>query len=166
MGKRSRSKQQEAKEARQTQRAELGQKSWRERMSAAADAAAERSKRERPAAPWDPFPLSELLIFIGILFIGAGMVVGLRSGQGQMVGAVGLAIACLGALENVIREHFAGFRSHAGLLAGVAALVAIGIAANTGASVPLRIGISLAVGAFAYFPLRRAFLARSGGRRL
>jgi hypothetical protein len=70
---------------------------------------------ERPNAPWHPFPLSELLILVGII----GAVI--AWGRGVQHGGTGLlvaSIACvmLGTIEVTLREHLSGFRSHAILL--------------------------------------------------
>jgi hypothetical protein len=71
---------------------------------------------ERPDAPWHPFPLSELLILVGII----GAVV--AWGRGVSHGGPALliaSIACvaIGTIEVTLREHLSGYRSHATLLA-------------------------------------------------
>jgi uncharacterized membrane protein len=70
---------------------------------------------ERPNAPWHPFPLSELLILVGII----GAVI--AWGRGVQHGGTGLLVASivcvmLGTIEVTLREHLSGFRSHAILL--------------------------------------------------
>src|ERR671922_1410382 len=77
---------------------------------------------ERPPAPWGSFPLSELMILIGIVLIVWGVVNG-RDGQDRFI--AGLAVASLGGAELALREHLAGYRSHSTLLAGGAAFVAV-----------------------------------------
>src|SRR5919109_916684 len=80
-----------------------------------------RRSGERPPAPWGRFPLSELLILLGIVLILWGGLSG-RDGEERIV--AGLVIASLGGGELALREHLAGYRSHSALLAGVAAFVA------------------------------------------
>src|ERR671922_2296263 len=76
---------------------------------------------ERPPAPWGSFPLSELMILIGVVLIVWGVLSG-RDGQDRFI--AGLAVASLGGAELALREHLAGYRSHSTLLAGGGAVVA------------------------------------------
>src|SRR4051794_12312887 len=69
---------------------------------------------ERPPAPWGNFPLSELLVLVGIVLIGWGL---LSGKQGEERLAAGIVIAALGGAELALREHLAGYRSHTTLLA-------------------------------------------------
>jgi hypothetical protein len=69
---------------------------------------------ERPEAPWHPWPFSELLILVGAI----GTIVGFSTGATATLFA-GLGAVVLGTLEFTIREHRAGYRSHAALLAAV-----------------------------------------------
>ncbi len=69
---------------------------------------------ERPDAPWHPWPFSELLILVGAI----GTIVGFASGAPWTLFA-GLGAVLIGTLEFTIREHRAGYRSHAALLAAV-----------------------------------------------
>lgn len=129
-------------------------------------AAAERSISERPPAPWDPFPLAELGILIGMI----AMLVGWFAASGDVSRALiagGFTLAALGGLDTVFREHFNGYRSHAGLIAGMlmvavlfltTALLNIGIAP--------RAAIAIAVFGLAFTALRRDFIRRSGGKRV
>jgi Flp pilus assembly protein TadB len=78
-------------------------------------------ENKRPQAPWHPWPLSELLIFVGLI----GVVVWwLRGAQGSaaLIGASVAAVA-IGTLEFVLREHLAGYRSHTVLLAAIPVIV-------------------------------------------
>jgi hypothetical protein len=70
---------------------------------------------ERPQAPWHPWPLSELLIVVG----GGAILFALANGPERSVAAllVGLGAVAIGTLEVTLREHLAGYRSHAMLLA-------------------------------------------------
>src|SRR3954453_6261097 len=77
---------------------------------------------ERPAAPWGNFPLSELLVLVGIVFIAWGALSG-KGGEKRLAG--GIVIAALGGAELALREHLAGYRSHTSLLSGVAAFAVV-----------------------------------------
>jgi len=77
---------------------------------------------ERPPSPFGGLPVSEIAIFAGAV----GAVVGFIQGGGIAL-VVGLIVCTLGVVEVTAREHFAGFRSHASLLAAIPA-VAAGIA--------------------------------------
>lgn len=71
---------------------------------------------ERPQAPWHPLPLSELLIFVGLI----GVVVGVARGEsGLPVVAAGVGAICVGTLDFSFREHLSGYRPHTTLLATV-----------------------------------------------
>ncbi len=120
---------------------------------------AERKAEERPPAPWGSFPLAELVILAGIVLLAAGFF----GGDTTMLG-VGLVLGALGGLEVSVREHFAGYRSHTTLLAGVAfVLVLGGLLFLT--HLILAICLAAAAVAFlaAFLALRRAFRRASGG---
>jgi hypothetical protein len=67
----------------------------------------------------------ELCVLAGIVLIVLGL---LNSGsdRGRAMLLCGLALGSLGGLDTAAREHFAGFRSHSMMLAGVPA---VGVAA-------------------------------------
>jgi len=118
-----------------------------------------RRTEELPPAPWGSFPLAELTILAGIV----ALAIGVFGGHSTAIG-VGVVLAGLGGLEVAIREHFAGYRSHTTLLAGmVFVLVTGGLFYLAG----LILAICLAVGAVAFgasfIVLRRAFQRASGG---
>jgi hypothetical protein len=122
-----------------------------------------RSASERPQAAWGSFPLSELVILIGILVMVWGFLSG--EGQGPERVAAGLLIASLGGGELALREHLAGYRSHSALLAGVAAFVVVtAIALAFG---PVKLWVLLLTGvpvfAAAFYAMRELFKRRSGG---
>jgi len=121
------------------------------------------SASERPPAPWGSFPLSELVIFAGILVILWGTIGG--GDQADERVAAGLVLASLGGGELALREHLAGFRSHSALLAGVTAFVVVtALVLGAGSlqlwSVAL---IGLVVFAGAFYGFRELFKRRSGG---
>jgi hypothetical protein len=71
-----------------------------------------------PKAPWHPFPLVELCVLAGIVLLVLGLIEhDSRHGRAMLV--TGLALGSLGGLDTAAREHFAGFRSHTLVLAGV-----------------------------------------------
>jgi hypothetical protein len=123
---------------------------------------ARRSTAERPPAPWGSFPLSELVILLGIGLILWGAA---RGSGGEEMLAAGLVIASLGGGELALREHMAGYRSHSSLLAGVAAFASVTVVAlGLG---PVRVWVLVVLGAavFAatFYGMRELFRRRSGG---
>lgn len=157
MGKRSRRREGEGEGPRGRKTGSL-----RSRMDAASRQA-EAQIRQRPKAPWDPFPLTELAIFAGLMLILAGIFVGGSTATGLF--AAGFVLAAIGGLETVLREHLGGYRSHSGLLAAIAALAALTVTTLV-LEVPIPVRLAVAIGVFALiFPaLRRSFIRRSGGR--
>jgi hypothetical protein len=120
------------------------------------------SLHERPEAPWGSFPLSELVIFLGIVLILVGAVQGT---DGARFIAAGLVIAGLGGGELALREHMAGYRSHSSLLAGVAAFVAVTAVALGLGPVKLWVLVLLGIAVFTatFYAMRELFKRRSGG---
>jgi hypothetical protein len=120
-------------------------------------------REERPKAPWDPFPLVELSVLIGLVLLVIGVIVGLDSDRGRAALVCGLALASLGGLDTALREHFNGFRSHSTLLAALPAVLVAG--ALFFAQAPwLAIAAGTAVTfALGFWTFRAAFRRRSGG---
>jgi hypothetical protein len=133
------------------------------RAATRAESAAPRRKTsDRPEAPWGSFPLSELVILLGLVLILWGAA---RGSGGEQMLAAGLVIASLGGGELALREHLAGYRSHTALLAGGAAFVAVTVVAlGLG---PVKVWVLLVLGAavFAgtFYAMRELFKRRSGG---
>lgn len=77
---------------------------------------------------------------------------------------IGVAMAGLGGLEVAIREHFAGYRSHTTLLAGLVFVLTVGGLYYLADQI---LAVALAVGAVAFLVAfllaRRAFQRASGG---
>jgi hypothetical protein len=114
---------------------------------------------ERPPAPWGAFPLAELTILAGLVLLGIGF-----ASQSATAIAVGAVLGALGGLEVSVREHFAGYRSHTTLLAGVPFVLVTGLlfyAADTILAIALAGGAAAFLTAFIL--LRRAFQRASGG---
>jgi hypothetical protein len=116
---------------------------------------------EAPKAPWSPFPLTELVILVALALLAVGF---LSNGdrRGVLVG-VGLVLASLGGGELALREHFAGYRSHTTLLAGLAGFLTGAIAVAAGAPKLAVLAVAVAIAVIAFPFLRRAFMRRSGG---
>ncbi len=72
---------------------------------------------ERPPGPFGGLPVSEIAIFAGAVAV----IVGLAQGGGAAL-VVGIVVCVLAVLEVTAREHFSGYRSHAVLLAAMAAV--------------------------------------------
>ena len=118
---------------------------------------------ERPPAPWGSFPLVEVAVLVGIVLAVVGLVIGGERGPVFIV--TGLALGSIGGLELSIREHFAGFRSHSALLAGVPALIVLGLLFYAGPdSLPplARLAIGAAVFGAAFYLLASLFRRRAG----
>jgi hypothetical protein len=124
---------------------------------------ARRSATQRPPAAWGSFPLSELVILVGIVVIFWGLFSG--GGQGNERVGGGLVLASLGGGELALREHLAGFRSHSSLLAGVAAFVAVTAVAFGLGPVRIWVLVIVGVGVFGatFYAMRELFKRRSGG---
>src|SRR5215216_2587273 len=86
---------------------------------------ARRGPAGRPRAPWGDFPLSEIVIFVGILLLIAGFFV--HPPQGFVMIAVGLGLGSLAGLELSVREHFAAYRSHTLLLSAAVGVPVFGV---------------------------------------
>jgi hypothetical protein len=117
---------------------------------------------ERPQAPWHPFPLVELAIFVGLICIVVGFLTRDRA-RGRVLLALGLTLGALGGLDTAVREHFAGFRSHTLVLSAfpaVAAAVILALAGGPPLAVP---PTAVVVFAAAFVGLRRAW-DRAGNR--
>ena len=104
-----------------------------------------------------------MLVGIVMLVLGFFFVDGER---GTILIITGLLLASISGLELSIREHFAGYRSHTMILAGVPAAVALGIlfyAGPDGLPPIARAGIGLVVFAAVAYLLTGLFRRRSGG---
>lgn len=114
---------------------------------------------ERPPAPWGSFPLAELTILAGLVLLAIGFV-----GESPTAIAVGAVLGALGGLEVSVREHFAGYRSHTTMLAGVAFVLVTGLLLY-GAATILAVALAGGAAAFlaAFVALRRVFRRASGG---
>ena len=117
---------------------------------------------DRPAAPWGSFPLSELVVLVGIVLIAWGF---LSGGDGAARVAAGLLIASLGGGELALREHLAGYRSHSTLLAGAATFAVVTALTLLAGPVRLWLLVVMGIGVFGgtFYWMRELFRRRSGG---
>jgi hypothetical protein len=118
-------------------------------------------REDAPQPAWAPFPLTELAILLSIVLIGLGFF-SQGTTRGILLGG-GFLLVTLSAGELAVREHFAGYRSHSSLLAGICAV----LAAIPFWLAPVPQELVLAVGALVFFGalmgFRRVFMRRSGG---
>jgi hypothetical protein len=131
------------------------------RARAAAPVSRRARMSEAPQAPWSPFPLTELVILLALVMLAVGFVSG-GNRRGVFIG-IGLVLASLGGGELALREHFAGFRSHTSLLAGMCGFAAGAISVALGVPKITVLIVAVVVGVVAFPVLRRAFMRRSGG---
>src|SRR5690242_17773815 len=66
---------------------------------------AKRGPDDRPSPPWGTFPLTEIVILIGLVLLVVGFFI--TPPQGFVMIGVGLGLGSLAGLELAIREHFA-----------------------------------------------------------
>ena len=121
-----------------------------------------------PIPPWGSFPLVELVVLVAVMMLLAGLLFFDGARGGVMIG-VGLALGSLAGLELVVREHFAGYRSHTLVLAALPAAIALGLLFYLGPMglAPLvRLGLAALVFGLAVVGLTAAFRRRSGGLSL
>ena len=124
-------------------------------------------EEEAPPAPWGNFPLVELCVLASIVMLILGFFV-VGGSRGPILIAAGLALGSIGGLELSIREHFAGYRSHTAVLAGVPALIVLGLLfylAPAGLPQLARAAIGIGVFVVAAIALTKVFSSRSGGDR-
>ncbi|HEY2769412.1 MAG TPA: hypothetical protein VGI87_02545 [Solirubrobacteraceae bacterium] len=112
---------------------------------------------ERPPSPFGGLPVSEILIFAGLVAIVVWLFAG---GLATLV--VGITVCALGVLEVTAREHLTGYRSHTTLLAAIPA-VALGIGVvslvgtNRNERAPVLLAVAVPVFAFLFWLLRKRF---------
>ena len=117
----------------------------------------------RPPAPWGSFPLVEICVLTGIILVIAGLIIG--TDRGALAIGVGIGLAALGGLELAIREHFAGYRSHSSLLAGVPAIATLGVLFYAGPESlePIaRVAIAAVVFAASFYGFSAMFKRKAG----
>jgi len=91
------------------------------------------------------------------------LAIGVIGGNPTAIG-VGVVLAGLGGLEVSVREHFAGYRSHTTLLAGMVFVLVTGCLFYLGGLIlAICLGVGAATFLAAFIALRRAFQRASGG---
>jgi hypothetical protein len=118
-------------------------------------------REEAPQPPWAPFPLTELVILLSIIMLILGFVAG-GDRRGVLLGG-GFVLVTLAAGELSVREHFAGYRSHSSLLAGICAILAAIPVWLLPVPQPLVLAVGVIAFVLALLAFRRAFMRRSGG---
>lgn len=152
------SKSQRARPSRRSRAAEEGAASGRGSQRLAEQLAL----GERPQAPWHPLPLSELLIFVGLVAAAIG---GLKGESGLPIVAAGIFSVTVGTLDFTIREHLSGYRPHTTLLAalptallhGVLAIVLLALGAPWPSWIVVPVVIDVPVFWFLWRMLRERF---------
>jgi hypothetical protein len=120
-----------------------------------------RAKRERPPAPWGSFPLVELVVLLACILLIAGF---FASGtKGVTMIATGMTLGMLAGLELSIREHFAGFKSHSTVLAGLPTVLILALGFWQEWPQPVSLLAAALVFASGFYLFREAFKRRSGG---
>jgi hypothetical protein len=112
---------------------------------------------DRPPSPFGGLPVSEFLIFVGLVGIVVWLIVG---GTAALI--AGIAVCAIGVLEVTGREHLSGYRSHTTLLAAVPAIaLGIGFVSVVGTDrrdrAPLLLAVAVPVFAFLFWLLRKRF---------
>jgi hypothetical protein len=108
----------------------------------------------RPEPPWAPFPLTEIGMGVGIVIFGVGYAT-----TNTWLLAVGSLVLAVVVGELCVREHFAGFRSHALLLAALTVVAAHSLvfAIADAYRGPVALGVDLAIGGGLAWWLRGRF---------
>lgn len=122
-------------------------------------------KQQRPPAPWGSVPLTEIAVFIALVSGVIGLVIWGLAGQAMIAAAAVLGM--LAGLELALREHFAGYRSHSTLLAGlpsiiVFTLLTVAYPSREAPAVALKVAVSLSLFGAAFYLLRERFKSRAG----
>jgi hypothetical protein len=120
-----------------------------------------RGARDRPPSPWGSFPLVEITIFVALVLLLVGFFVGGTRGVVMIV--AGVSLASLAALELTLREHFTGYRSHSSVLAGLVAVVVLGLGFVFAWPQLVKVGAGAGAFLICFYLFREAFKRRSGG---
>jgi hypothetical protein len=114
---------------------------------------------ERPPAPWGNFPLVQISVLAGLALIILGA---LDKNAVQLV--IGLGLGSLGGFELAIREHFAGYRSHTTLMAGMVYVIVLGLTFFVAKLVLWQcLIIAVILAGLSFWQLREKFKRTTGG---
>jgi hypothetical protein len=147
-------------------RAPVTRRESRESRARASDPSPQAAPRrpdrpERPPAPWGSFPLVEIVILVALALLLIGFFI--SGTRGTVMILAGVSLASLAGLELVLREHFAGYRSHTSVLAGSLAVVVLGVGFWFAWPPAIQIGAGVAAFAAGFYLFRELFKRRSGG---
>jgi hypothetical protein len=120
-----------------------------------------RDRPDRPPAPWGSFPLVEIVILIALVLLLTGFFI--SGTRGTVMILAGVSLASLAGLELVLREHFAGYRSHTSVLAGGLAVIVLGVGFWFGWPPAIQIGAGAGAFVIGFYVFRELFKRRSGG---
>lgn len=138
-----------------------------ERAASAAVPSMRAKLDEAPPPPWAPFPLTELVILLGILSAAVGWLAVSGPRQTAMV-IGGFILISLASAELALREHLAGYRSHTLLLSSMPSIFVAGICWMLWHEydlIPRQVAPIAFLGTFGFavWQLRELFKRRSGG---
>lgn len=141
---------------------ELTRAERRERRLARLDARAD----ERPPGLFGPYPISELLMAIGMVGLIIAFVAGIEENETTMLASV--AVIALGTFELTAREHMRGFKPHSFFLAIIVTVTVHVVASTVGpdgtGSRPELLAVDIVVFGVAYWQFSVLY-ARARRRR-
>lgn len=92
----------------------------REERKARARTRRETREAERPQGLFGPYPVSEVLMLVGIVGLFVTFAVGLEGNEPALIASI--AVIAIGTFELTAREHFRGFKQHSFFLALIVAV--------------------------------------------
>jgi hypothetical protein len=107
-------------------------------------------------------PLTEIATFVGIVLLVVGF---LDYEDRKELLVAGMGLASLGGLDTALREHFAGYKSHTTVLAGLPAVVLAALLYFAGAPWVALVAATVVAFGGCLWLLRRAWSARAAGAR-
>jgi len=116
---------------------------------------------ERPKPPWHPFPLVELCALLGIVLLVVGLF-NASEDSGRLLIVAGMVLGSLAGLDTALREHFAGFKSHSTLIAGLPTVLVAGVLYFAGVVWPLLVAAAVVTFVITFSAARRAFRRKAG----
>jgi hypothetical protein len=102
--------------------------------------------------------LTEIAVFVGLVMIVVGFLVGGSAGTWVIV--CGLVLGSVAGFEQALREHRSGYKSHSGALAAVPAAASVAICALVGLPPFVYPIAGIAILIAAWLPLRASFSRR------
>jgi len=99
-----------------------------------------------------------VLVGIVLLILGA---LNVNEDRGKLLLVLGMALGSFGGLDTALREHFAGYRSHTTILAGLPCVVAAAALYFAGVPWPALLAAAAVVFAGVFWAARRAYMRRA-----